>query len=209
MMIDEMAMNRRALMGRVAILLGASALPAEAFAVTRKKAAKTFLTAPQFATLSAIADTVIPATDTPGAAGVGVPRLIDGMLRNWASVATRTRLTGAIAEIDKLALDADGKTFAALAPARRKDLLLTYDREALKPGPKRTEKLNAFEAMIAGPPVMNPGWVTLKDLTISLYYTSEVAMTQEQIYEHVPGTWVPSLKITPGMRPFAGNGGPF
>ncbi len=53
---------------------------------------------------------------------------------------------------------------------------------------------------------MNPAWVKLKDLVITLYYNSEIAMTQEEIYEHVPGKWVPSLKITPGMRPVAGVG---
>lgn len=205
-MTDAFSMDRRALMGRIAMLVGATALPAEAFAVTGKAAKKKFLTAPQFATLSAIADTVIPATDTPGAVGVGVPRQIDGMLVNWASPATRTRVSGVIAEIDKLALDADGKGFAALAPARRKELLLPYDKAALKPGPKPKEKLNALMAMMAGPPVMNPAWVTLKDLVISLYYSSEVAMTKEIIYEHVPGKWVPSLKITPETRPFASSG---
>lgn len=207
-MTDAFSMDRRALMGRLAILLGTTALPAEAFGAASKAATKKFLTAPQFATMSAIADTVIPATDTPGAVGVGVPRLLDGMLANWASAKTRAHLAGVIAAIDKLAKDADGKGFAALPPARRKALLLTYDRDALKPGPKPTEKLNAILRMMAGPPVMNPAWATLKDLVLTLYYNSEVAMTNEQVYEHVPGKWVPSLKITPDMRPFA-SGGPF
>ncbi|MBU6268658.1 MAG: gluconate 2-dehydrogenase subunit 3 family protein [Sphingomonadales bacterium] len=208
-MTDAFSMDRRALMGRVALLLGASALPADAFAAGGKAAAKKFLAAPQFATLSAIADTVIPATDTPGAVGVGVPRLIDGMLVNWASAQSREQIVGVIAQVDKLALDADKQGFAKLTPARRKELLVPFDKAALKPGPKPTEKLNALMAMMAGPPVMNPAWVKLKDLVITLYYSSEIAMTKEIIYEHVPGKWVPSLKITPGMRPSAGNGGPF
>ncbi|MDE2403177.1 MAG: gluconate 2-dehydrogenase subunit 3 family protein [Sphingomonadales bacterium] len=207
-MIDEIAMNRRALMGRIGLLIGAAALPPEAFALPKGKAAKKFLAAPQFATLSAVADTVIPADETPGAVGVGVPRLIDGMLVTWASADTRGQIVGVLAAIDKLARDADRKSFAALSPERRKALLVPYDKDAMKPGPKPTEKLTALQAMMAGPPVMNPSWVKLKDLIITLYYTSEVAMTKEEIYEHVPGKWVPSLKITPGMRPFA-SGGPF
>ncbi len=35
---------------------------------------------------------------------------------------------------------------------------------------------------------------------------SEIGMTQELVYEHVPGKWVPSLEMTPGMRPFASPG---
>lgn len=206
-MIDDFSMDRRALIGRISFLLGASALPAEAFAATGKGSAKKYLDAPRFAALTAIADTVIPATDTLGAVGVGVPRLIDGMLANWASAATRTQIAGVIAQIDKLAQDGDKQSFALLTPARRKELLQPYDRDAMKPGPKPTEKLTALQTMMAGPPVMNPAWVKLKDLILSLYYSSEVAMTQELIYEHVPGKWVPSLKITPGMHPFA-SGGP-
>lgn len=205
MMTDAYSIDRRALLGRVALLLGAAALPADAFAVARK-AARPFLAAPQFATLGAVADTVIPATDTPGAVGVGVPRLLDGMLANWASEATRAQIGAVLAAIDRLA--ADGKGFAAQALARRKELLLAYDSDALKPGPKRTEKLAGLAAMMAGPPVMNPDWLKLKDLILSLYYNSEIGMTSEQVYEHVPGKWMPSLQITPGMRPFA-SGGPF
>jgi gluconate 2-dehydrogenase gamma chain len=64
-------------------------------------------------------------------------------------------------------------------------------------------------AMVAGPPVANPAYLKLKELVITLYYASEVALTQELIYEHVPGKFVPSLKVNPDTRPFAGVGGPF
>ena len=208
-MHDLAQIDRRALMQRVALLIGASALPAEAFAVTAKAKGKRYLTAPQFALLSAVADTIIPVTDTPGAVATGVPRQLDGMLAQWASAKTRTLLTDTLTEIDALAMAGDKKAFAALAPERRKALLIDYDKAALKPGPPRTEKLGAFAAMMAGPPVMKPGFLKLKDLVIALYYSSEIALTKELIYEHVPGKWVPSMKVTPETRPFAGVGGPF
>ena len=134
--------------------------------------------------------------------------MFDGLLRNWASPAHRTQLLGEIAAIDQMAMDADKKPFAQLTPERRKELLLGFDRDALKAGPPSTEKLNAFEAMMAGPSVVRPGWVRMKGLIINIYYNSEIACTQELIYEHVPGKWVPSMKATPETRPFA-SGGPF
>lgn len=208
-MIDAMTMERRTMLGHMAMLLGVASLPAEALAAKPgKRKAPRLLSPVQFAAFSAIADTIIPATDTPGAVGAGVPRLFDRMLTRWASPASKIKLIGAIEDINKAAMAADKKGFAALTPARRKELLLAYDSAALKPGPVRTEKLNAFEAMMAGPPVMNPGWVKLKGLVINLYYNTEVAMTKELIYEHVPGKWVPSFKVTPETRPFAA-GGPF
>jgi gluconate 2-dehydrogenase gamma chain len=159
--------------------------------------------------MSAITDTIIPTSDTPGAVAVGVPRLLDGMLRDWASAARRTQLTGALAEIDALAMTADKKTFAALSPARRKAILVDHDKAALKPGPAPKEKLNALQAMMAGPPVAGPAYLKLKELVIALYYSSEIACSQELVYEHVPGKFSPSIPVTPETRPFAGVGGPF
>jgi gluconate 2-dehydrogenase gamma chain len=208
-MISLPEMERRSLLQSLALLLGVAALPANALAAARKSNGKQGLSVDQFSLLSAIADTMIPATDTPGAIAVGVPRLLDKMLANWASSSRRLALIGAMSEIETLALTSDKKGYARLDPARRKALLLDHDKAALKPGPPPKEKLSALLAMVAGPPVANPAYLKLKELVITLYYASEVALTQELIYEHVPGKFVPSLKVNPDTRPFAGVGGPF
>ena len=70
----------------------------------------------------------------------------------------------------------------------------------------RAKKLSGLAALMGAPSVADPGYHRIKTLVLSLYYNSEIAMTQELVYEHVPGEWVPSLEITPGMRPFAGGG---
>jgi gluconate 2-dehydrogenase gamma chain len=202
-------LERRSLLQSVALLLGAASLPADAFAIARKVKSKRVLNPAQFTLLSAIADTIIPVTDTPGAVTVGVPRLLDGMLSNWASASRKTALIGAIAEIDALAMASDKKGFAALAPARRKELLIDHDKAALKRGPPPKEKQSPLLAMLSGPPVANPGYLKLKELVIALYYASEAASTQELVYEHVPGRFVPSVKVTPETRPYAGVGGLF
>ena len=209
-MLDDFTLERRALLHNLALLLGTAALPAEALAAPRRgrRAPQHFLSAPQFALLSAVSDTIIPATDTPGAVAAHVPVVLDRMLGNWASPERRTALVAELAGIEQMAVAADGKSFAALTPARRKELLVARDRDGLKPGPTPEKPKNAFEAMIMGPPVMNPSWQRLKGLVINIYYNSEIACTQELIYEHVPGEWVPSLKVTPETRPWA-SAGPF
>ncbi|MDO7836632.1 gluconate 2-dehydrogenase subunit 3 family protein [Sphingobium sp. HBC34] len=204
-MIDIFSIDRRAAMAQIAALLGTASLPVEAFASPAAEA-KGLLTAARLATLSAIADTVIPATDTPGAVGAAVPQQIDRMLASWASVDTRVRVTGVIADIDALALKAKGRGFAALDAGARQSLLLPYDRDSLAPDTTAVVKSSGVLGILLPPPVVNPGWLTLKGLVLSLYYISEIGMTQEQVYEHVPGAWVPSLKITPGMRPYASGG---
>jgi gluconate 2-dehydrogenase gamma chain len=206
---DAFEMDRRSILARIALLVGASAVPAEAIAAVAKTKAKRFLAPAQYAVLSAVADTIVPATDTPGALAVGVPAKFDQLLAKWASAKRKVELTGALTEIDTLAMTSDKKGFAALTPARRKALLLAHDKAAVKPGAPPKEKLTGLAAMVGGTPVANPGYVKVKDLIIALYYNSEIAMTKELVYEHVPGKFVPSFNVTPQTRPFAGVGGPF
>jgi gluconate 2-dehydrogenase gamma chain len=204
--MDEMMnLNRRAMLQSLGLLLGAASVPTEAATRVAMKG-KGVLDTPRLKLLSAIADTIIPATDTPGAIGVQVPKLLSGLMRDWASEATRAELIKAIDDIGALA--PKGK-FATLGLAQRTALLTPYDKAAVQPGPPRKVKLKGLAAMMAGPPLANPSYVRLKDLIINLYYSSEIAMTKEIVYEHIPGKFVPSLPITPGTRPYAGLGGPF
>lgn len=201
-------LNRRSLMARALMLMGASMTPSlidEALAAPRKKA-KRILSPAQFKTLSAVADTIVPKTDTPGAVETGVAASLDGLLANWASASTRKLLIGAITDIDGLAKTLGKKSFAALTPAARLSALTDFDKAALKPVPRK-DKLTGLAAMMGPPSVANAGYALLKDLIVSLHYASEAALTRgELVYEHVPGEWQPSLKITPGMRPFASVG---
>ncbi len=202
-MTDAFPMDRRFLLGRIALLVGASIVPAEVFGAALK--GKTALSAANSSVLEAVCDTLVPATDTPGAVGAGVPALFDGLLQNWASAESREALIGAIEAIDRGARQDWGKGFAALSPDERTVFLKTFDSAALKPVPSK-QKLTGLAALKALPSVVDPSYARLKDLIVSLYYGSEVGLTQELVYEHVPGPWEPSIKITPDTRPYGSPG---
>jgi gluconate 2-dehydrogenase gamma chain len=211
-MFDQAGMDRRALFARALLLVGASAIPGNiaAFAASPARGKKRFLNPAQFALISAITDTIIPTTDTPGAVAVGVPKQIDGLLLNWASASRRAEISGAIDAVDKFSLAQTKKAFIALDGAKRKEVLLAFDKNAVKPNPDPKFKLTGFAAMTGGAQgPMNPGYVKLKELVIGLYYASEMASTRELPYEHVPGKFVASFPVTPETRPFAGVGGLF
>jgi len=84
-------------------------------------------------------------------------------------------------------------------------LLSAHDAAALKsaPPPPGAAKANFFSQAVY---VADQGWLTLKDLTINLYYYSEVGSANELEYIHVPGKWQPSIKLTPQSRPYLGVG---
>jgi hypothetical protein len=206
-MLDLPYLDRRALLGRTALLLGITAtggLSAPALAKASARA-KPFLAAPAFALLSAVADTIIPATDTPGAVEARVPALFDGLLANWASAERKVELAAALTRIDERAQADHGKPFAELASEGRTTLLTAHDTEALKPAPKEKAGGSAGLSLGLGTGASDPGYAKLKELVLILYYSSEIALTQELSYEHAPGAWQPSIPVTPETRPQGGT----
>lgn len=203
-MIDDIALGRRALLGNMALLLGVAALPAEALAAGGRKA-KAFLSKPRMRLLAAVADTIMPATDTPGALAAGVPARFDALLAKWAAPATRDDMVAALDRIDAAARSEKGKAFAALQAADREAVLRAHDAAALKavPPPPGAPKPTIFTPRVD---VVDHGYYRVKDLVLTLYYYSAAATTTELIYEHVPGAWQPSIPATPQTRPFLGTG---
>lgn len=206
-MSDMMSIDRRAMLAQLALLLGAASLPAEALAARAPRAARArrFLDAGRTRLLSAVADTMIPQTDTPGALAAKVPAKFDALLATWASPARRIELVAALARIDAAALASEKTGFVALSPARRSAVLTAHDLAALKVVP-RTEKLTGMAAMMAGPAVADAGYGKLRELIIMLYFYSEEALTSVLTYEHTPGGWTPSVKVTPQTRNTGGLG---
>jgi hypothetical protein len=72
------------------------------------------LTPLEAATIRAIADTVIPRTDTPGALDVGAPAFIAVLFDEWASDDDRASLRAGLAEVEARANAQYGKGWAAL-----------------------------------------------------------------------------------------------
>lgn len=203
----DFTIDRRALIQRMGLLLGATALPLEAFAAPAR-GAKRFLSAPRFKLLSALADTILPATDTPGALAAGVPATIDAMLVSWASPKTCAEAVTALDRIDLAARAQTKRRFVQLSAAGRAAFLGPYDAAALKkvPPPPGSPSANFFFRPTY---VVEQGYYVIKDLVLDLYYFSELATSgdnPELIYEHVPGKFEPSVRLTPQSRPHLGTG---
>lgn len=172
--------GRRGLLQAVLALAGVAAVPQLAGASVFQGPAS--LPADTMKLVSAFADTVIPATDTPGAVGAGVPAMFEKLLANWASATQRVELLGVLRAIDTEAGQVSGTGFAALQSTRRFEILSAYDRT------------HAGE----------PAYAKLKELVIVLYYLSETGSTVELRYEHAPGAWEPSIPVTAETRNYGG-----
>jgi len=201
-MNHPMEMNRRVLMQRMLLLVGATAIPAGCSLAGGPGRDFNFSTE-QLALVSAIADTIIPKGDSVGALDAKVPENFETLLRNWASDETLEEILAGIERVNAAAKKAKGKDFAALDPAARLEMLKAHEVEALKPAPDKGPKQGGITMML-GPPATDEGYSKMRRLIVKLFYYSEAALTHELEWEHDPMGYKPSVPITPETRPSGG-----
>lgn len=126
-----------------------------------------FLTPDQADLLAALAELIIPETDTPGARAAGVHEHIDLVLSHETDQVRKTFLEG-LAEVDRLSLVRYGKAFVRLSPEDREALL----SRLADPEPDQPEE--------------GAGHRFFRDLrrrTVFAYYTSREGIHQELGYQ--------------------------
>ena len=88
------------------------------------------LGADERATIAAVADAILPRTDTPGALDVQVPQFIDLLIAEWLPEAEREGLRRGIAELEAHAVTTHGAGWAALRePQRQQEIAWGESRE--------------------------------------------------------------------------------
>ena len=121
--------------------------------------------AAEFETISRIAERIIPATDTPGAIGAGVPRYIDQVVS--ANPEHKRRFQAGLAWIGKESGRRFRKKFVALSEAQQVELLTPL-----------SEAVDAGREPGAGERFFS----LVKNLTADGYYTSQVGLVRELGY---------------------------
>lgn len=156
--------------------------------------APAFFTAAEYAYISKMADTMLPADDTPGAVDVGVPQMIDKMIgevydtENQAKA--RKGLTLLMAKMDA---DNPGGFSAmendkALVYLQDQDLhYKTFKSEVTMSG----EDVPTEQAVEADEASAKDAYFSLKSMIISSYFNTEEVATTMLAYNPVPGEYIP------------------
>lgn len=131
-----------------------------------------FFTAREMAIIGALANTIIPDTDTPGAVAAGVPSVLQDLASHWATLDIRAGWRAVVHGLNDT-LGADGRGFAELGAEAQ------------------ASALSAFDAIAYGDEAgdLHGGYRDVKSTIASAYYMSEIGATQELRYEAVPGEW--------------------
>ncbi|MBC7989495.1 MAG: gluconate 2-dehydrogenase subunit 3 family protein [Luteimonas sp.] len=139
-----------------------------------------FLTQAQGALVAEVAEIMIPRTDTPGARDVGIPAFIDTMLKDAYSKDERERFVAGLADFEAQAQSEHARAFLKLEPALRAAMVKKVHDPAVEAERQSTLSLDERH---------RPFILTMKELTLLGYFTSEPGATQVLQYRPVPGAY--------------------
>ena len=108
------------------------------------------LSAAQMALVTALADTILPRTDTPGGVDVGVPAFVDLLFAEWYPDDERRDLLAGLDALDERARSAGGKSFAELDATSRSGVLDGVDGKDGAAGPAEAAYRKLKEAIVFG-----------------------------------------------------------
>lgn len=178
-------MNRREAIQRVAWLMGGAVSAPTVLGIlsgcspkeTTAEWKPAFLTTDQLSFVSEVAEIIIPRTDTPGAKDVGVPALIDQMLKDVFAKADQDRFVAGLTEFDAQARQQHGRGFLELERAQQTAFLTSV-----------TETAMAAERAHSGPPPFPRPFVLLtREITLLGYFMSQPGATKVLQYNPMPG----------------------
>lgn len=175
----SVTLTRREALQRAAVVLGVALSPtliASALrAQTTPRPPGSNLSPSQLAAVAAIAERIIPRTDTPGASDVDVAGFIDRMYGDYLGPTERRSLIAGLAELEKSTAAAARKAFVQLDAAAQDRAL-----QGLATA-KDAAQRDFFRQM--------------RELTVVGYFTAEKVGKTVLHYDPVPGRWEADVAI--------------
>ncbi len=190
-------MDRREILKTMAMTLGGSiALPGSVFARMGEPVEKsqlTLFTPAQRAQVAALAEAMIPETDTPGAIEAGVPEWMEVILKDCYLEEDRTVILAGLEDCTQHCRKRFGKTIEQLPAGDQVSFMTELHKE----------QMDAYYASInSGGEPRKPFLSQFRELAKFTYVNSEVGGTTAFEYVHVPTRWEPAKKLTPDQKPF-------
>ena len=189
-------MDRREALKRTAWVLGTAVSAPTIMAVLKGCAAKptldwkpVFFTEEQAGLVSQLAETIIPKTDTPGAKEAGVPSFIDLVVKDCYKKEDQEKFVTGLKAFDEQSKSEAGDAFLDLDAAKQTEFINKVYKQA-------TDAVKTAE-----PTADKPFILTMRELTLAGFFTSEPGATQVLQYEAVPGAYHGCLPLAE-----AGNG---
>lgn len=192
--------NRREALSRVAIIMGGTVLGAEAFLSGCKTNTKgVHFSKDDIAFLDEVAETIIPATSTPGAKEAKVGEFMTVMVNDCYEEKDQAIFMEGMKKLEEASKKLNSKGFMESTPEQRNALLVALDKEAKEAAAKAAEERKQDPKK----DIPKHYFTMMKQLTLSGYFTSEVGATKALRYVAVPGKFVGSYPYKKGDKAWA------
>jgi hypothetical protein len=216
-------MNRRDAVQYISLLVGGTMIGGTAFlsgCKTKTGVSMVFSDA-DISLLNEIAETILPATKTPGAKAAKVGQFMTVMVNDCYEAPDQKIFHEGLAKLDDASNDKNGKSFMESTPQQRHDLLVELDKKVKDYNSKinvyteglTTEQRTAMvlqknftgEDPIADKRRENPDYYfqMMKELSLLGYFTSEIGCTEARRYVERPGSYNGDLPYKKGDKAFA------
>lgn len=209
-----------ALLGGVAFVGGNTLLAAVEQAHSALERTPGQFSAQDVAYLDEIAETILPATKTPGAKAAKTGAFMALMVADCYSPAERKVFLDGMREVDQAMRKANKVSFMAATPAQRLAVLTSLDREqkgvmdAREAADRRRKGLSPGAPVAAAEPAAPQPATTpqpahyfrmMKELALLGFFTSKIGCTEVLRYVEAPGRFDPCLPYTPGEPAWASH----
>ena len=204
-------MDRREAVKYISILLGGSFVGAGALLSGCKSETGTDMNfSPEdIAYLDEIAETILPATSTPGARAAKVGAFMTVMVNDCYEKVDQEVFHLGLEKLNDASHEAYGKNFMNITPQQRNELLVNTDKESKEYQQKVNQFYEGENTKVKEDPQykkkhMSPHYFTMmKQLTLLGYFTSEIGAKQALRYNPVPGRFDACIPYKKGDRAWA------
>jgi hypothetical protein len=145
------------------------------------------LSAHQDATVVAMAELIIPRTETPGAKDTRVNEFIDRILADWSADEDRARFLRGLDDVDTRSQKLFNKNFTDASSGEQSEILRLLGEELAQASAALANAPRGYRGSIPQPD--NNFYLRFRELTLIGYFTSEPGFTQQLHEEIIPGRY--------------------
>jgi Gluconate 2-dehydrogenase subunit 3 len=204
-------MERRELLKMIAILTGGAVIGGDVFLTgcTSGGTSATGFTAETIALLDEVGETIIPATDTPGAKAAKIGEFMKVMVTDCYTDAQQKVFSDGLAGFNEACKKLNGKNFMDCDAAQRKEFLISLEKEAKEYNKQRDEKdkparekaQKELDPNYVGSPSHH--YTMMKQLTLWGYFSSEIGMKQALRFLPIPTKYDGAFPYKKGDKAWA------
>jgi len=147
--------------------------------------------------IAALAETIIPATSTPGARDAAVDEFIVTMIKDCVERKAQNKFIDGLKELERYCHSSFDKSYEQCSLQQQKQTLNHFE--------ERGKSNNGFMGKVEDRFFGKSFFATLKRLTVEGYCTSEIGATKGLSYLPIPGKFIGCMPLQPGQHTWATN----